>query len=113
MANKISSASYITESLKKSKPQLYKCESQQNELLLARYKVLENQDGPTIIFINEKLYPLTGQCSTNRDFIFNLENKIYIETISLCCDCGENYFQLFEIEKDTINLIYNDGSFSN
>ncbi len=68
--------------------------------------------GPRAIIINKIAYPLTGWCSYPYMRAFCLDGGYYIESGSLCCECGITVKELFKITKKGPVEVYSDGSLS-
>lgn len=70
--------------------------------------------GPRLIVLNEKIvFPLTGQCSFESIYPFNINGINYIQTGSACCGCGIIGFQLFVIEEDAVKTEFEEFGLSN
>lgn len=67
-------------------------------------------EGPRIILINGKMYPLTGWCSYPYLRAFLLNGDYYLETGSACCGCGMTAQVLFGIEREGPVIVHADVS---
>lgn len=68
--------------------------------------------GPTFLLSPTKTYPLTGPCSFGEPDIFQMNEKLILQSGSNCCDCGVVIDQLFEFDGENLELILEDGSMS-
>jgi|WetSurMetagenome_2_1015567.scaffolds.fasta_scaffold335333_1 hypothetical protein len=101
-------------SLKGVMPSLTGLRYQNNRIILATYEMFEGVPGPRLAVFNEnKVVPLTGQCSFEFLSYYSMNGKYYIYTGSGGCECGINAIEIFEIKPDTIVRIFQDYSFSN
>jgi hypothetical protein len=81
-------------------------------LYIISYKYFDGPNGPRIVQYQDKLFPLTGQCSYDKIYVYRLNSRYYIQSGSTCCGCGYTVFQIFEITEHLIKLIYDDDSFA-
>lgn len=90
------------------------------ETFIVSYKTLLGYEGgpdnvamgPRAIIINKIAYPLTGWCSYPHMRAFYLDGGYYIESGSLCCECGITVKELFKITKKGLVEVYSDSSLS-
>jgi len=68
--------------------------------------------GPRVVLINGSAYPLTGWCSYPYMGSFRLNGDYYIESGSLCCECGITLMELFRIRPTAPVKVHSDGSLS-
>ena len=58
-------------------------------------------------------YPLTGPCSFDGlPDIFEMDEKLYLQSGSSCCECGVVIGQLFEFNGKELKTVLEDGSWS-
>jgi hypothetical protein len=81
-------------------------------ILIASFEYSKD-NGPRIIVINDRIYPLTGWCSFPTLNVFRLEGQHYISSGSSCCECGIIVHELFRITPKGPVTVLADASFSN
>lgn len=76
------------------------------------YSFYERFSGPRFLMLDNLIFSLTGPCSYEFLFPYQLNGKIYLQTGSTCCDCGWVIDQIFEVSTDSIYLVFQDDSYS-
>jgi len=107
---------YTTDSeLKNVLPDLIKVKTDNFDYLVATYMMFDRSTiGPKLaIMPNKKVVPLTGQCSYDFFYTYFFNGKNYIQTGSGCCDCGITGQQVFQVEEEDIQPVFEDYSYSN
>ena len=108
------SEEYEYSSLNGVLPSLIGLSYKDNRIIIATYEMFEGVVGPRLAVFNEnKVVPLTGQCSFEFLSYYSMNGKYYIYTGSGGCECGINAIEIFEIKSDTIVRTFQDYSFSN
>lgn len=96
----------------KRKPKITRFKLPNGEALIVTYIYLEAVPGPRMIILNNMIYPLTGPCSYQHAYPFRINNRLFIQTGSNCCECGWIIDQVFEITNDEVVLAFQDDSYS-
>lgn len=68
-------------------------------------------DGPTVIYLNDKLFRLEGWCTTGHLF-FSVYNKLFLCYTRFCCVCGEVIFYFYDLSAKAPKIVYENGKFS-
>ncbi len=108
------SEGYEYYSLKGALPSLTSLKYKDNRIIIATYEMFKGVVGPRLVIFNDnKVVPLTGQCSFEFLSYYSMSGKYYIYTGSGGCECGINAIEIFEVKPDTIIRTFQDYSFSN
>lgn len=82
------------------------------EAFVITYSYMESLSGPQMMIINNRIFPLTGPCSYEYVYPFQIDNRFFIQTGSSCCECGWVIDQVFEVSGESLILVFQDDSYS-
>lgn len=94
------------------KPKIAKMDCQVGEAYVVTYSYVDSLPGPRMVILNNCIFPLTGPCSYQQIYPFQINDRCFIQTGSTCCECGWVIDQVFEIKKDEVVLVFQDDSYS-
>jgi hypothetical protein len=66
---------------------------------------MDQVSGPQFIVIGNNVYGITGACSFPYLYSFELNQALYLNSGSFCCDCGITGMELFKISGDSVSRI--------
>jgi hypothetical protein len=102
--------------LEKSIPQLYQFSLPAFNVTMALYEAFPDgpkyDQGPKVVIINKRVYPLSGWCSYKNFYVFHLNGYYYVQTGSHCCECGIRIMELFRITPNGLVEAASDSSLS-
>lgn len=93
---------------------VHEFEYKQETYFILSYTFADYQ-GPAATFLLSQgaEYPLTGPCSFfSYPELFLLNERLYLQSGSRCCECGISVQQLFEFNGKELKTILEDGSWS-
>jgi hypothetical protein len=93
-------------------PKIVKIDFPNDDAYVVTYSYVDSVPGPRMIIINNNIFPLTGPCSYQHVYPFQINGRKFIQTGSSCCECDWVIDQVFEIVDDTIILVFQDDSYS-
>jgi hypothetical protein len=83
------------------------------DLKIITYKLGQYEAGPRFVEINNKLFPLSGQCSSLDYQVYKYGNTYYIKSNSGACETGYIIADIFSIRNGSIVNEYSNGGYSN
>jgi len=84
--------------------------SKQENYLISYEKNEKSAYGPKFVIFEKKPQILTGWCSYPYVHPFILNQELYFESGSYCCDCGITVMELFKIKANQVCFVHADGS---